>query len=276
MDLLDDLLNPTTLPSFDDAARAAIGADRLADVFTTAYRGAVTRAFGTSGQQRTALCVTEDGGNTPRAIQTRWADGVLHGAKSFVTFGAQSDELLVLAVRGETEGRKDLVIVQVSGRTGVAFEKAPAPSFVPEVPHSRVTFDGAPATLWCEDAWSRIKAFRLIEDVFVLGATVAWFMGLATQTRQAKLVEQLASLLLAARAVAALDPSAVATHLAYEGTQRAANAAFALFDWSDVPERIETLWVRDRALLEVAQRAREMRAERARETLMSIPEGRER
>lgn len=268
MDVLHLLVTGEGQPTsrFDAALFAARRADRLAEVFTAAYDAAVRSVFYATPGRRVALCVTEDSGNTPRVIETRLRSTGVHGTKSFVTFGEQAEELLVLASRGDVDGRKDLVIARVAA-TEARIEEVLRTPFMPEIAHARVVFEGSAAEVVHEDAWPRVKSFRLTEDVHVLGATLAWLFGLAVDHEYVDGATTLAPLILTARAIAERDATVSTTHLAYDGLHAAAHAAIDDYDWTAVDPEIAERWVRDRPVLEIAATARAARGQIARRWL---------
>src|SRR4051794_33017827 len=72
-------------PTGTTVERAVIGgarADRLGYAFAIGYSAALEALV---GEGDAALCVTEDGGNHPKAIQTRLVDGRVTGSKRWAT-----------------------------------------------------------------------------------------------------------------------------------------------------------------------------------------------
>jgi hypothetical protein len=225
-----------------------------------------------------ALCVTEANGNSPRAIESTLApkgDGYeLRGTKTFVTFGSHAETLIIAARAGEKpDGRPDLAVVRIpANRKGVLLQELPEMPFVPEVPHTSVRFEGVEVRqderLPGDGYLNYVKPFRTIEDIHVVGATLGYLVGLARRTgAPATLIAELSADLVALDALrdgAPLDPRVhVALHGVYQHMTRLVGAeAFAkVLDSAPVSERDR--WVRDRALLQVASRAREARFDRA-------------
>ena len=262
-------------PPFFRAAAVASTVDRLAWVFTAAYHGALRQLFGDDATidgragLRRALCVTEEGGNTPRAIETSYTGGMVNGAKSFVTFGNSAESLIVLANRGtQDDGRKDLVLVRVMAADATLEGDAIQTPFLPEIPHARVTFDESPGTLMFEDAWPRVKAFRFVEDLFVLGSTLAWFCGQIARAKDPDRFGRFARLLAACESLAEADPASHAAHLAYAAVLDEFEEAVKNFSWANVGDsEMEERWVRDRPILRIASKARQARRAIARDRM---------
>src|SRR5687768_7686376 len=125
--------------------RALVGgalADRLGFAFASGY-GEALRALVPGVDGITALCITEAGGNHPKAIETKLiATGngyELTGHKKWATVGSLASTLLVCATTGNEGGVPRLRMVRVTANApGVTLVAASAP-FVPEIPHAEVT-----------------------------------------------------------------------------------------------------------------------------------------
>jgi alkylation response protein AidB-like acyl-CoA dehydrogenase len=261
----------------DAAMRAAARVDRLAYAFAGGYAAALNALVpGHAGLA--ALAATENKSAHPRAIQTTLAsDGTVTGEKGFVTLGALARRFLVVA-RTETpreDGRPSLKLVVVErgddGRgdaraRGIHIEPLPETPFAPELPHARVRFDRAPATVLEGDGYDRyLKPFRTVEDIFVHNALIAFLLGMAVRDAwPAGYVDRAKALLDRSRALESQDPSAPRTHveLGARIDEARALAADAAFSPARAAER--ALWERDQPLLLVAERARIERLSRAR------------
>ena len=117
-----------------------------------------------------------------------------------------------------------------------------------------------------------VKPFRTIEDVHVLGATLGYVLGWVRRVRAAEeLLPEISAHLLALDGLLtldALDPRAhVALHGVYErvGGLLEGEGFAGLLTTADEGERER--WSRDRALLQIAQKARRARFARALEDL---------
>lgn len=254
-------------------------ADRLGYAFLAGYTAALHALLPSEdpAAQR-SLAATEEGGAHPRAIRSRLersAEGWrLSGTKRWVTLG--SGELFVLASRGEGEdGRAQLVLVRVAEHSpGVRRIPQPALPFVPEIQHAQLVLEQVPVTdadLLPGDGWERwVKPFRTVEDVHVNAAVLAYLGATAGRCGWPHpLREELAASLLAFQALAGMDPSSPATHVALGGAIAQARRLVEACapHWSAAPESERERWERDRPLLEVAGKARQLRLARAWELL---------
>ena len=265
----------------DRALVGGLHADRLAWAFAGGYQAAAAALFGSAssepppvGSTRAlfALCATEVGGAHPRAIAStfrRVGDGWrLDGEKTFVTFGAEAGTLGVVARAGLHDDGRPLLRVAClpAGRPGISVLPAPSVPFVPEIGHAALRFDAvavSDAEMLPGDGYADfLRPFRTIEDTHVYAALLGHAMRMARRgwwpegTRQALL-----PWVLAARCVAQADPKAVTTHAALAGL---IDAARALVDGLGPPRAprdpdVEARWLRDRPLLDVAEKARVQR-----------------
>ena len=262
---------------FEAAVDVAAHADRLGQAFGVGYPAALERLVPGVGLP-CALCATEKAGNAPRAIAaTLEADAAgyrLRGEKSFVTFGTLAKTLLVVARVGEQpDGRPDLAVVRLpSDRAGIEVEPLPPTKFVPEITHARLALANVevrPEERLPGDGYLRyLKPFRTIEDVHVVGATLAYVIGWARRTKTAEsLVADLSAQLLTLAALADAEPLDPRTHLVLHGCYASFSEVAGGPGLSELLEAASnderSRWMRDRALLQVAATAGEARFEAA-------------
>ena len=262
--------------------RALVGgalADRIGFAFAGGYAAALHTLVPATAGAITALCATEEGGAHPRAIKTSLAsDGaggfVLDGKKRWGTIASSASWLLVVASTGnDAEGKNRLRVVRVpAGAPGVTITPISAP-FVPEIPHAEITLANVAvpgdAVLPGDGYDDYLKPFRTVEDLHVHAALLGYLIGVVRRHRLgSELLERLCALAVATRTLALADAKAATTHAALAGVldlvtgvvgeieQRWAAAASA-------PDPEHGRWQRDRALLQVAGKARAARRERA-------------
>ncbi|HEY2511161.1 MAG TPA: acyl-CoA dehydrogenase family protein [Polyangiaceae bacterium] len=268
--------------AFDRAVAGGFDSDRVAFAFGAGYEAALARLVPSADPSRLRVfCVTEEKGGHPKAIATRLTEGasgawVLEGKKRWTTFGPLAHELLVVATVGaDAQGRNRLRVARIDARReGVEVRAMPPTPFAPELPHAEVSFRGvvvAEGELLEGDGYERyVKPFRTIEDVHVLGAIVGHVAGLArawTGPEAQSFFEDALGVLSALGALAPLDPLAAATHLALAGVLRTVRNLLDRVDetWTEGGSDSEAArsallaWNRDRALMNVAETARELR-----------------
>ncbi len=266
----------------DRALARAFLADRVAYAFAAGYQAALRRLVPSLPDDRVvSLCVTEEKGNHPRAIETRLdrdPAGVsrITGRKRWATHSPHAMELLVVARSGERpDGRPRLELVRVlGGAPGVAIEPMHGVAFVPEISHGTVTLDAVPVAdddvLPGDGYDDYVKPFRTIEDVHVAAALVGHLIRSALAFGwPASITEDLLAFVAAARELALADPKALATHLALGGLFREQARILAAIEpcWALADDATRARWKRDAALLGVAGAAREKRLEAARASL---------
>jgi hypothetical protein len=260
------------------AALAGFSADRIGFAFVGGYRAALLRLVpAIDFDSLCCLCATEVGGAHPRAIETRLeptgdAAFRLDGEKCWSTLAPLSSEALVVARVGEhADGRPRLSVARTSLRApGIELEAMPAPDFAPEIPHAVVRFRDVvvrPEQLLPGDGYERyLKPFRTIEDLHVHAALIGYLVAVGRRSGWPRsLIERSLALLAALASLAEGDPLDPALHVVLGGA--IAEARLLLADsaahWerASAPERDR--WWRDAPLLQVAERARAARLDRA-------------
>ncbi len=272
------------LSPFDRAVLAGFRANRVAGAFAGGYQGALRALVPgrLADDVIASFCVSEAGGNAPRAIETsltpRPEGGfALNGQKRWSTMAPVADVLLVAAHEGvDAAGRKRITLVRVDAAApGVTIQRMPPTKFIPEVPHAELTLKdvalGADAPFPGDGYASYVKRFRTVEDIHIHGGVLGYALGAARRFAFPQtVVERLASAIVATRVLASLDADAPETHVALAGTlARDAN----LLDhsdahWEKAEEGERACWRRDRqGFGSVAGALREARRQRAWERL---------
>ena len=269
---------PFALP-IDRAMAGGFAADRPAYAFASGFHETLQQLDNQPNRPHlpTAFCATEQGGAHPRAIRTTLSPspkgGVLRlqGHKTFTTLGTFARELLVVANRGERDGRPVLAVARIDAeRAGVRRAALPPLPIVPEIPHAELWFDAvvvSPEEVLAGDGYLRtLKPMRTVEDCHVLAAVVSWLVQVARRcTWPTSRLEDLVVTLTSLRTIASLDPLAPSTHAALEGVLRQTKALLeaAEPEWDRVDPPTAARWLRDRALLDIAATARARRAHAA-------------
>jgi hypothetical protein len=250
---------------FGDAVSGGERANSTGEAFLAGYRAALQRLVPTlPADRKVCLCATEEGGAHPRAIQSTLKETgggwQLDGHKKWATGAPLADLLLVVASTGMDNGRNRLRLALVDAhQPGVTLRPMPPTPFVPEIPHAEVDFEAVSVNQLLDgDGYDNyLKPFRTIEDTFVFGAVLAHlFAKISDEPFRQKLLAVIASL----EKVALGDPASRELHLVLAGAldlgkSLAQEAANHLED--------KETWLRDSALLQVANKARVARAEAA-------------
>lgn len=273
--LLEYVLNPRGEAPFAHSIERAVARGAAADRLGTAFLGGYTAAItaldpSLSPDDRGALCATESGGGHPRAILTTLENGRLNGTKHFVSGGSLATVLLVVAKTGEKNGRPELCVARIrANQPGVTVEQGAPLDFIPEVPHCLVTFTDAAVDAVLEgDGYERyLKPFRTIEDLHVFGAVLGCLIANGRGRLPASTTEQLLGVLTAILSLGKEDPRAPAVHLALAGVLTTARALIDSLDLTTLDVGFRERFLRDRPLLQIAQRVREQRRLKAWESV---------
>jgi acyl-CoA dehydrogenase len=261
---------------FDRALAGGACADRLGFAFACGYAEALRALVpDLPPGSIAALCATEEGGAHPRAIRTRLAAAgpgryELSGRKKWATAATAAASLLVVVSTGEDGGKNRLRVVRVhTDAPGVRLHPSTAP-FIPEIPHAEVELDGVTATdadVLPGDGYDvYLKPFRTIEDIHVHAALAGYLIGVARRRGFPRSVQDhLLVLAVATRSLAHADPKAATTHAALAGLLELGHQLVGEIEplWQAMPDDEWSRWQRDRALLQVASRARAERRQRA-------------
>jgi hypothetical protein len=266
-------------------ARAVAGgfcSGSIGIAFTSGYQAALQALAPTRVDYNAAsFCVTESAGNKPSSIQTRLTAStaghwILSGEKSFVSGADHARRLLVAATDGQDEqGRNRLVMVQVeTDQPGVAIQVLPPLPFAPDALHGSVRFDQVaitPEQRLPGDGYAQyVKPFRTIEDIHVSAAILGYLVRIARQYGfPPSSLEQLLALIWLHQPLAGAAPAEPTTHLALAGARQLMESVLAALEacWAQVDPAVASAWQRDKALLQIAGKARTQRTLRAWETV---------
>jgi len=269
----------------DPIHQAIVGgfvADRVGWAFASGYQAALRALVHDLPADRIcAFCVTEEAGNTPKAIRTtlrrEGAGYRLDGSKRWTTLGPDGALFLVVARDADAAGeRPSLKVARVASEAaGVTVETMQPTRFVPEVPHARLRFEavhlGESALLPGDGYDQYVKRFRTVEDIHVQAAVLSYLMREAQRLAWPEgWIERLSALLAALSKVADMPPESAETHISLAGTLAIGAGLIGEAEafWLKAAADAAALrWARDRELLKVASGAREQRTRRAWETL---------
>ncbi len=262
----------------DRAIAGGFGSDRIGYAFAAGIQSALRGLFLDLPEGSFAsVCITEEGGGHPRAIETTitadegrgWR---IDGCKKWSTLGPVADVLLVAAKRGvRADGNNDIVMVRVdAGLPGVSVEAMPPTPFAPEIEHAVVRLEGVQVderSILPGDGYrDYIKPFRTIEDAYVSAAVCALLLRIAwTASWPGGFLARILTVLTALHTIADCDPAAASVHVVLDAALRELHE-LARPDarcWDAVAADVRERWNRDIAIMRVASGAREKRLERA-------------
>ncbi len=280
-------------PPIDQAIAGGFESDRIGYAFAAGYQSALLQMFsGIKNDELASICISEEGGAHPRAINTRYNDdgqggGVLDGQKKWSTMAPVAQTLFIAAVRvtaqddpangaasktvAQDKPRKNIVMLRVAKTAaGLHVKSMPETPFTPEIMHGLTSIDGVrtkSSDLLDGDGYSRyIKPFRSIEDTFVTAACAAFMLriGLASAWPPA-VVGDLLQLLTVLRTISAADPLDPSVQLVLDSASRsmARLASTEQPQWQLVGEPQRSRWERDLPIFSVASSARAARLDSA-------------
>lgn len=253
--------------------------NRVSYAFASGYESAIRHMVPKLPKEAVvAFCVTEEGGGHPKAIKStlkktdELIDGekkwVLNGSKKFITCADEAELLLAAASTGTTsDGKNQIRIVLLEKKTpGIFVELMDQLPFVKEISHGRLQFKDVivkESQIIEGDGYNEyIKPFRTIEDIHVFGAILGYLFRVASIFDWPKNIKEgFLSLITTINSLAVCNPLSKDVHIVLAGVFRQLSDLLDRTDtyWDKVDKNTRTIWERDRALLNVAGRAREKR-----------------
>jgi hypothetical protein len=271
----------------DKAMAGGFLSDRLAYVFLSGYQAALHAKFPMLNPAKiAAFCVSEEGGNRPRAIQTTMqSEGggyKLDGRKTFVTCADDADELLVAVCDPSMSvTRPHIKILHLDGGVkGARIEEDKVLPFMPELKRGRLTLDGCtcPAASLLEgDGYADyIKPFSPLEALYVMAAGVSYMVRLARLYAWPEpFIEQSVAVLVSIQGANFTDPEAMENQIFISGLKEQVKALVMLTEnadyWADADPEVYKRWLRDKVMLMMPDRAHAVRLERAWQGLRRVP-----
>jgi acyl-CoA dehydrogenase len=274
-----------TLDVSDSIQRAILGGRHSLCVgfaFASGYQSAIEQLFGLRSGELASFCVSEAKGNHPKAIESALTKSdeqlTLSGHKTFVSGGCDAQRLFIACKDARSTNEKPYlkVISLSSENSGIEINPMPELPFVPQVTHGQVKMESVAlndSDILPGDGYiNYIKPFRTCEDIHVSAAVCGYLLAEAVEGKWPSiLIEQYLSLILAFTAIAEMDLARSTTHLSLAGLRTQMEQ---IIDQSDQyfqnssPFRYQD-WQRDRALLNIAQKAHEKRTDKAWSTLIT-------
>ncbi|MBL4608340.1 MAG: hypothetical protein JKY01_11010 [Pseudomonadales bacterium] len=263
----------------DKAMAGGFLSDRMAYVFLSGYQAALHAKFPMlSADKLGAFCVSEEGGNRPKAILTSFqkegGNYKLNGIKTFVTCAEDADELLVAAFDSALASpRPAIKIFHIDAAVeGACIEEDKTLPFMPELKRGRLTLDGcmcSAASLLEGDGYADyIKPFSPLEALYVMAAGVSYMMRLARLYQWPDtFVEQCFALLISIEGASFCEPETVENQIFISGLKEQIKALVIMTEnpgyWAESDPDVYKRWLRDKVMLMMPDRAHSIRLERA-------------
>lgn len=263
--LCERVVNPTPF-------KVAVTGGRLAPTpglaFLAGYQSALRALWPGVPAGIGALCITERRSSQPKDFTCVWHNERLSGQKDFVLGGDAASWLLVAA-----RDQERLVMLEVDGNApGLDFIALPSLGLLPDVPHAKVQFNAVQGRCLPGDGWQDYaKPFRTLEDIYVLGAMLAWLLAQAAIYHWSEqLKSQLLRLLNSCSFLSTQACTKATTHVALAAVlEQFATLRTALDQaFESAPQTLREAWLRDQKVLDLAQGARQKRLLNAQRQLM--------
>jgi acyl-CoA dehydrogenase len=267
----------------DRAIAGGFTANCFAYAFAAGYCCALQRLVPSLPKNATAcFCITEEGGAHPRAIQSRLTPSeddanrqrifILNGHKKFITCASEADRFLVAASEGiRDDGKNCIRMVAVkAGGPGITITPIRDLALVPEISHAEITFTDvavSAADLLPGDGYTDyIRPFRTIEDLHVSVAVLGYLFRNARQYGWDRSIrESILGRIALLRCLALNCPDSPAVHIVTGDALKQIRELFARLEplWEKVDGDAKKAWDRDKALMNIAGKARALRLKAA-------------
>ena len=275
--------------SIDRAIAGGFIADCVAYAFAAGYNAALQRLVGTLPVNATAsFCITEEGGGHPRAIRTRIVpSGVdakrgriygVSGRKKYITCAKEADLFLVAASEGVADdGKNRIRMVRIDAQTpGISIVPMKGLNMVPEISHGEIGFSDvvvSEADLLPGDGYTAyIKPFRTIEDLHVSAAILGYvFRNACIYDWGRDILESILGRIVLLRSLAFSRTHSPAALIVLGDALNQVKMLFMRLEpfWEKADKAAKAAWDRDKALMQIADKARDRRLQTAWETLFA-------
>ena len=258
---------------FNFALIAGCNAPNFAHAFFAGYQVALKALVPEAPAGIGAFCLTEETGNRPKELQTTWNNTQLNGHKNFITGGELAQWLVVIAKQADHPASQRptikalLVERQHNDLSQLQVTNKPPLSILSELPHGEASFVNASATLLNGDGWNDYsKLFRILEDAYVLTATMGWLYQQALENNWPKtLIISFLGIIASLSEALADNPQSPTMHLVLES---------AFMQFNDLSFELSTTmlktespylkeWQQDRAVFNIGKQARQVRFKQA-------------
>ncbi len=270
-------------PPVDRAIAGGAVADCMAYAFAAGYCAALQRLVPALPVNTPAcFCITEEQGAHPRAIKTRLAPVeinskrgkafTVNGRKKYVTCAGEAGLFLVAASEGTTDdGRNRIRVVQIDAKTpGIRIVPVKGLNLVPEISHGELIFTDVAvfeADLLPGDGYTAyIKPFRTVEDLHVSAAILGYLFKSACKYDWGReLLENILGCIASVRNLACCSPDSPEVHIVIHDALKRIRDLSARLDpcWEEAGRKAKEAWDRDKALMNIADKARALRLQAA-------------
>jgi len=266
------------MPPFEKAILGGFSCQQFSFAFLAGYQAALAHMFPTIAPNKLkALCVSEEKGGHPKAIQTTLIDNQLSGLKTYVTAGSDVEHLLVLCKTDKTiNGRPQLKMVHLpKGAEDTALINFEL-SFMKDIKHGKLTMEGTQITesqILAGDGFADYtKPFRTLEDICVSAAYQAMLLRQAIDQQWAdKLRDQILLNIYTLKNLLTLPLLAPETHLllaANEANFENLLPGIALNIEQTASPAFKADWAMNKKVINLGKKIKEIRLTKARSRIL--------
>lgn len=266
----------------DKAIIGGFQCQQFSYTFMAGYQAALEHMFPSiAPNEFKALCVSEEKGGHPKAIQTVLQNNQISGVKTYVTAGTEANHLLVLCKTDEIiDDRPVLKIVHVpSQANGVEVTNFELP-FMKEVKHGKLRLKDikieANQILKGDGYSDYTKPFRTLEDISVSAAYQAMLLRQAIDNYwDDNLRDQLLLNIYTLKNLLMLKPSDQETHLLLAAADHSFQNLLPTID-AHIKNQSTTLfktdWENNKKVISLGKKIKEIKLSKARSFIFSDTE----
>lgn len=270
--------------TLEQAAMGGRYSHNMSFAFSAGYQSAIQSLFKPAKPMLASLCVTEKEGNRPKNIKSIMTkhnlNYQLNGTKSFITGANEATQLYIAVTTPCMNIANDRPVIKMisipANTSGTVIKPSQTLPFVPDVSHGSAIFDNvniASSEILEGDGYSLyVKPFRTHEDIHVLAATLGYRIAEALNSHWShKSIEAHITLLSSILSLSTDSFDEPTTHVIFSGCRNQFNSLIQQTDAEFELNNHEGYkdWLRDKALLDIASKAHQVRTERAWDQLKS-------
>ncbi len=263
---------------FEKALIGGFCSQQFSFAFLSGYQAALEAMFPdlADPDKLKALCVSEEGGNHPKVIETTLVNNTLTGQKTYITAGTEAEQLFVLCKTNEVyEGRPILKMVLLSPTLeGIDISHFPLP-ILTEVEHGRMKLNDVRIStdkiLPGDGYLNYTKPFRSREDIGVGTAYQAMLLRQAIEYGwEEELRDQLMLSIFNLSKFHDMEPLDTQTNLMLNANEKRFLTLLPSIEenlTAHSPEAFRQDWKTNNKVIAFAKKVKEIRLEKARKRL---------
>ena len=261
----------------DKAILGGFTCQQFSFTFLAGYQAALEKMFPTiAPNELKALCISEEKGGHPKAMQTTLTDNKINGLKTYITAGSDVVHLLVLCKTNEiVNGRSILKMVHIpSNAPNTTISNFELP-FMKDIKHGKLALNNTSITdnqILNGDGYTQYtKPFRTLEDVCIGLAYQAMLLRQAIDYDWDEVVrDQLLLSIFTLKNLLQLPPSDKETHLLLTANEEGFKKLLPLIESNiekHCPSAFKKDWVTNKRIITLGDKIKTIRLSKARESI---------